>query len=59
MADPQTPMDQIAFGNKESENDGSLGSFESPPDAYPQPKRKWSSGPQDEEYVLEEEVYEH
>jgi hypothetical protein len=59
MADPQTPIDQIESGNEESENDGSLGSFESPPDAYPPPKRKRSSGLQDEEYVLEEEVYEH
>jgi hypothetical protein len=43
MADPQTPMDQIESGNEESENDGSLGSFESPPDAYPQPKRRYMS----------------
>jgi hypothetical protein len=59
MTDPQTPLSQIESSNKENKNDGSLGSYESPPDPYPQPKRKQSSSPQDENYVLVEEVYEH
>jgi hypothetical protein len=32
-------------GNEESENDGSLGSYESPSDPSPLVKRKQSSGP--------------
>jgi hypothetical protein len=50
---------RIESGNEESENDGSLDSYESPPNPYPQPKRKWFSGPMDEDYIPEEEVYEH
>jgi hypothetical protein len=45
--------------NKESENDGSLGLYESPSDPCLSVKRMQSSGPQDEDYVPEEEVYEH
>jgi hypothetical protein len=46
--------------NEESEqNDGSSGLYESPTDPCTPVKRKRSSGPQDEDYVLEEEVYEH
>jgi hypothetical protein len=47
-------------GNEESKNnDGSLGLYESPSDPCPSVNRKRSSGPQDEDYILEEEVYEH
>jgi hypothetical protein len=60
MADPQSLVGQVMSGNKESENnDRSLGSYESPSDPYPLVKRKRSSGPQDDDYVAEEEVYEH
>jgi hypothetical protein len=59
MADPQSLVGQIESSNKESENNGSLGSYESPPDPFPQPKRKQSSSTHDEDYVPEEEVYEH
>jgi hypothetical protein len=60
MADPQSPVGQVVSGNEESENnDRSLGSYESPSDPCPSVKRKRSSGPQDEDYVPEEEVYEH
>jgi hypothetical protein len=60
MADPQSIVAQVVFGNKESEqNDGSLGSYESPSDPCPSIKRKRYSGPQDEDYVPEEEVYEY
>jgi hypothetical protein len=52
MADPQSPVGQVESSNEESENDGSLSSYESPPDLYPSPQRKRSSG-------LQEEVYEH
>jgi hypothetical protein len=46
--------------NEESENnDGSLGSYESPSDPCTSVQRKRSSGPQDENYIPEEEVYEH
>jgi hypothetical protein len=38
--DPQSPMGQIVFGNEESENDESLGSYESPSDPCPSVKRK-------------------
>jgi hypothetical protein len=34
-------------GNEESENDGCLGSYESPRDPCPSVKSKQSSGPQD------------
>jgi hypothetical protein len=47
-------------GNEESKNnEGSLGSYESPSDPCPSVKRKRSSGPQDEDYIPKEEVYEH
>jgi hypothetical protein len=60
MADPQSPVDQVLFGNEKSENnDGSLGSYESSSDPCPSVKRKRSSGPHDEDYVPQEEVYEH
>ncbi len=46
--------------NEESkQNDGSLGSYTSPSDPCPSVKRKRSSDLQDEDYVPEEEVYEH
>jgi hypothetical protein len=58
--DHQSRVGQVVSGNEESENnDGSLGSYESPSDPCPLIKRKRSSGPQDEDYVSEEEVYDH
>jgi hypothetical protein len=54
MADPQSPMGQVMSGSEERENDKSLGSYESPSDPCPLIKRKQSSGPQNEDYVLEE-----
>jgi hypothetical protein len=60
MTDPQSPQGQVVSSNEESEqNDGSSGSYESPSDSCPSVKRKRSSGPPDEDYVPEEEVYEH
>jgi hypothetical protein len=59
MADPQSPVGRVVSTNEESEYDGSLGSYESPNDPCLSVKRKWSSGPQDEDSVPEEEVYEH
>jgi hypothetical protein len=59
MADPQSPVGQVVSTNEESKNDGSSGLYKSPSDPRPSVKRKRSSGPQDEDYVLEEEVYEH
>jgi hypothetical protein len=59
MADPQSPVGQIESGNEESENNGSLGLYQSPPDPCPQPKRKRSSDSHNKDYVPEEEVYEH
>jgi hypothetical protein len=60
MANPQSPVGQVVSGNEESKNnDGSMGSYESPSDPCPSVKRKRSSGSQDEDYVPEEEVYEH
>jgi hypothetical protein len=60
MADPQSPVAQFVFDIEESEqNDGSSGSYEFPSDPYPSVKMMWSSDPQDEDYVPEEEVYEH
>jgi hypothetical protein len=50
---------RVVSSNEESENDKSSSSYESPSDPCPSPKRKRSSGPQDEDYVPEEEVYEH
>jgi hypothetical protein len=58
--DPQSPVAQVVSNNEESEqNDGSSGLHESPSDPYPSVKRKRCSSPQDEDYVPEEEVYEH
>jgi hypothetical protein len=59
MADPHTLVARMKSGNEESKNNGSLGLYESSPNPYPQPKRQRSSGTQDEDYVPEEEVYEH
>jgi hypothetical protein len=59
MADPQSPVGQVMSGNEQSENDGILGLYESPSDPCPSVKRKRSSVPWDEDYVLEEEVYKH
>jgi hypothetical protein len=60
MANPQILVAQVVSDNEESEqNDGSLGSYESPSDPCPSIKRKRSSGPQDEDYIPEEEVYKH
>jgi hypothetical protein len=57
MLVPQSPVAQVVFDNEESEqNDGSSGSYESPSDSCPSVKRKRSSDPQDEDYILEEEV---
>jgi hypothetical protein len=53
--DPQSPVGWVVYSNEERENDGSLGSYESPTDPCLSPKRKRSSGPQDEDYVPEEE----
>jgi hypothetical protein len=50
---------QVVSGNEESENDGGLGSYESPSDPCPSVKRKQYSIPHDDDYVPEEEVYEH
>jgi hypothetical protein len=51
---------QVVPGNEERKNnDGSLGSYESHSDPCPSVKRKRSSGPKDEDYIQEEEVYEH
>jgi hypothetical protein len=60
MADPQSSVTQVVSDNEESEqNDRTSGSYESPSDPCPSVKRKPTSGPQDEDYILEEEVYEH
>jgi hypothetical protein len=60
MVDPQSPVAQVVSDNEESEqNDRSLGLYESPSDPCPSIKRKQSSGPQEEDYIPEEEVYEH
>jgi hypothetical protein len=60
MADPQSPVGQVVSSNEESKNnDEILGSYESPSDPCPSVKRKRSSSPQDEDYIPEEEVYEH
>jgi hypothetical protein len=60
MADPQSLVAQVVSNNEESEqNDRSLSSYKFPSDPCPLVKRKRSSDPQDEDYVLEEEVYEH
>jgi hypothetical protein len=57
MADPQSPVAQVVSDNEESkQNDGSSGLYESPTNPCSSVKRKRSSDPQDEEYVLEEEV---
>jgi hypothetical protein len=60
MADSQSQVAQAVSDNEESEqNDGSLGSYESPSNPCLSVKRKRSSGPHDEDYIPEEEVYEH
>jgi hypothetical protein len=60
MADPQSLVAQVVSDNEESEqNNGSSGSYESPSDPCSSVRRKRSSGPHDEDYVTEEEVYEH
>jgi hypothetical protein len=60
MADLQSLVRQVVSGNEESKNnEGSLGSYESPSDPCPSVKRKRSSSPQDEDYIPKEEVYEH
>jgi hypothetical protein len=57
--DPHSLVGQVS-GNKESEqNDGSSGSYESPSGPCPSIKRKQSSGLQDDDYVPEEQVYDH
>jgi hypothetical protein len=50
---------RVVYSNEDSENNESLGSYESPSDPCPSPKRKQSSGPQYEDYIPEEEVYKH
>jgi hypothetical protein len=51
---------QVVFDNEESEqNDECLGSYEYPRDPCPSVKRKRSFVPRDEDYITEEEVYEH
>jgi hypothetical protein len=59
MANPQSPVGSVESSNEERENEGSLGSYDSPSDPYPSPKMKQSSSPQDEDYIPEEDVYEH
>jgi hypothetical protein len=60
MTDPHSPVAQVVFDNEKSKkNDRSSGSYKSPSDPCPSVKRKRSSGPQDEDYIPEEEVYEH
>jgi hypothetical protein len=60
MADLRSLVGQVVSGNEESKNnEGSLGSYESPSDPCPSVKRKRSSGPQDDDYIPKEEVYEH
>jgi hypothetical protein len=60
MVDPQSPVGQVVSGNEERENnDESVGLYESPSDPCPSVKRKRSSGPQVEDYIPKEEVYEH
>jgi hypothetical protein len=39
MIDPHRPVGWIEASNEERENDGSSGSYESPPDPYHQPKK--------------------
>jgi hypothetical protein len=57
--DPHSTVGRVVSSDEESENDGSSVSHESPSDPCPSVKRKQSSDPQDEDYVLKEEVYEH
>jgi hypothetical protein len=59
MVDPQSSVGRVMSSNDESDHDGSLGSYESPSDPFWSPKRKLTSSPLDEDYVPEEEVYEH
>jgi hypothetical protein len=59
MVDPQSLVAQVLSDNEYNEqNDRSLGLYESPSDPCPSIKRKRSSGPQDVDYIPEEEVYE-
>jgi hypothetical protein len=50
---------RVVSSNEESENDKSLGSYESPSDPCLLIKRKRSSSPHDKDYVPEEEIYEY
>jgi hypothetical protein len=59
MANPQSLVGQVSDNEESEQNDGSSDSYESPSDPCPSVKRKGSSGRQDEDYILEEEVYEH
>jgi hypothetical protein len=59
MEDPQSLVGRVVSGNEKSKNDGSLGSYASPSDPCLSIKRNQSSSPHDEDYVPEEEVYEH
>jgi hypothetical protein len=59
MADPQSPVGWVVSTNKGNENDISSSSYESPSDPSLSVKMKRSSGPQDEDYISEEDVYEH
>jgi hypothetical protein len=60
MVDTKSPVGQVVSSNEESKkNDRSSGSYEFPRDPCLSVKRKRSSGPQEKDYVPEEEVYEH
>jgi hypothetical protein len=60
MVDPQNLVAQVVSDNEESEqSDISSGSYEFPSDPCPSVKREQSSGSQDEDYLPEEEEYEH
>jgi hypothetical protein len=59
MEDPQNLVGRVVSSNKESKNDRSSGSCESPSDPCPSVKWKRSYGPLDENYISVEEVYEH
>jgi hypothetical protein len=50
---------QIESSSEQSENDESSVSFESPPNPYRQPEMEQFSGPKDEDYIPEKEVYEY
>jgi hypothetical protein len=59
MADPQSPVGQVSGNEDSKQNDRSSGSDESSSDPCSSVKRKQSSGPQDEDYIPEEEAYKH